>query len=74
DEINEKNKKLKFISLASTSLGNNTAQDDVQLDDIHYCIMNKVKGIHVKFDVDIAKILGFTSNEWLTDEEDSTPD
>ena len=73
DEINKKIKnKFKFISLATASLGNNTAQNETQLDDIHYCIMNKVKGIHIKFDDDIGKILGFTSNEWLTGAEDST--
>ena len=72
DEINKKTKALKFISFATAGLGNTTIQDKTQLDDIHYCIMNKVKGIHIKFDVDIGKILGFTSNEWLTGAEEST--
>ena len=60
--IDEINKKAKALDLITFELDN------------HFCNVTKVKGVHIKFSVDIATILGFKSNEWLTGAEDNTPD
>ena len=59
DEINKKTKAQDLITL--------------ELDE-NFCVISKVKGVHIKLGTDITTILGFKSNEWLTGAEDSTPD
>ena len=59
DEINKKTK----------------AQDLITLElDGNFCVISKVIGVDIKLGADIATILGFKSNEWLSGPSDSTKD